>query len=267
MDLMAHDRVDLAFAFLNAYLERTGDYAGLRPLAFYAVYRALVRAMVDALALEQSPGDRVELQARLICRIKAAGAYVDRPPPALFIMHGFSGSGKSWLSERLIAPLAAVRIRSDVERKRIAGIDSPGDNDAFGQGLYKPEMTRRTYARLLECAESSLKGGMNTIIDAAFLSGADRRSFRELAVRGGLRFVILDCRADRSTLVRRVEERGKLRTDPSDADTAILAHQPQVAEPLNAVERASALAIDTADPQACEGALTAIRRLLKIDPA
>ena len=55
MDLMARDRPDLAFAFLNAYVERTGDYEGLRHLAFYAVYRALVRAMVDSLGIEAEP--------------------------------------------------------------------------------------------------------------------------------------------------------------------------------------------------------------------
>ncbi len=110
MDLTAHDRTDLAFTFLNAYVERTGDYEGLRHLGFYAVYRALVRAMVDSLGAEQSPAHRGELQARLKSRIKAARAYVNPARPALILMHGLSGSGKSWLSEHLIAPLAAVRI-------------------------------------------------------------------------------------------------------------------------------------------------------------
>ena len=58
MDLKAHDRKDLEFAFLNAYLEHTGDYDGVRHLAFYAVYRALVRAMVDSLGAESDPKHR-----------------------------------------------------------------------------------------------------------------------------------------------------------------------------------------------------------------
>ena len=222
MDLRAHDRTDLAFAFLNAYVERTGDYEGLRHLGFYAVYRALVRAMVDSLSAEQSPAHRDELQTRLRARIKAAWAYVDRPRPALIIMQGLSGSGKSWLSEHLVAPFAAVRIRSDVERKRMAGIDSDDVAGDFGQGLYRPEMTRRTYARLLECAESCLKGGINTIVDAAFLSRSDRRSFQELAVREGAPFIVLACQADHATMVRRLEERRQRHTDPSDADVEIL---------------------------------------------
>jgi hypothetical protein len=177
MDLTAHGRKDLAFAFLNAYLERTGDYAGVRHLSFYSVYRALVRAMVDSLGAEKDSRHRQEFQVRLRMRVKAAAAYVNRSAPTLFIMHGLSGSGKSWLSERLVPQLGAVRIRSDVERKRLGGIPpSVVRQVGFTQGLYTPEFSHRTYARLLECAESCLKGGVDVIVDAAFLSRGHRDS-------------------------------------------------------------------------------------------
>ena len=265
MDLTARGRADLAFTFLDAYLERTGDYEGLRHLGFYAVYRALVRAMVDTLGAEQSPARPGELYARLKSRIKAARTYVDRPRPALILMHGLSGSGKSWLSDQLIAPLAAVRMRSDVERKRIAGVNSKNAAGGFRQGIYSPDMTRRTYARLLECAESALKGGMNILVDAAFLTRCVRHFFQELAAREGSPFIILACQADHATLVRRLAERGQRRMDPSDADAAILAQQPQVADPLDDEERASTLLVDTTDPNASRNALAAIRSLLSID--
>jgi aminoglycoside phosphotransferase family enzyme/predicted kinase len=267
MDLTAHARTNLAFTFLNAYVERTGDYEGLRHLRFYAIYRALVRAMVDGLGAEEMPEQRVELHARLRSRIKAAWTYVERPRPALIIMHGLSGSGKSWLTEHLIAPLAAVRMRSDVERKRIAGLDAGCTPADFGQGLYNPEMTRRTYVRLLQCAENSLIGGINTIVDAAFLTRSHRRSFRELATRAGSSFMILACQADVATMVRRLEKRGQRRADPSDADVAILAQQHQLTEPLDAEERADTLALDTTNPKALHYALAAIRRRLNIDAA
>lgn len=267
MDLAAHDRTDLAFTFLNAYVERTGDYEGLRHLSFYAIYRALVRAMVDSLGAEQTPTQRIELQTRLRARIKAAWAYVERPRPALIIMQGLSGSGKSWLSEHLVAPLCAIRIRSDVERKRIAGVDCDCVAGGFGQGRHSPEMTRRTYARLLECAESALKGGINTIVDAAFLTRSDRRSFQELAAREGSPFSILACQADHATMVRRLEERGQRRTDPSDADVAILARQPQVTEPLDERDVASTLVIDTTDPEAPQNAVAALRGRVNLDAA
>jgi uncharacterized protein len=260
MDLTAHGRKDLAFAFLNAYLERTGDYDGVRHLAFYSVYRALVRAMVDSLGAEKDSGHRQELQSRLRMRVKTAAACVTRSAPTLFIMHGPSGSGKSWLSDRLVPQLGAVRIRSDRERKRLGGIPTSVVHEVgFEQGLYKPEISHRTYARLFECAESCLEGGVNVIVDASFLQGADRLLFRELAMRGGFRFVILVCKADPLVLTQRVQKRAQLGVDPSDAGAEVLKRQLQKKQPLGADEQSDVITIDTTEPQAFQKAFAAIQ--------
>ncbi len=103
MDLAARGRSDLAFVFLNEYVGHTGDYDGIRLLPFYAVHRALVRAMVDALAAEQDPRKRRDFARRFQARIDVAVDFVRPRPPILILMHGPSGSGKSWLSERLVA--------------------------------------------------------------------------------------------------------------------------------------------------------------------
>ena len=263
MDLRACGRKDLAGAFLNAYLERTGDYDGVRHLAFYSVYRALVRAMVDSVGAERDGAQRREFQHRLLARVKAAAGYMDRPPPALFVMHGLSGSGKSWLSERIASQTGAVRIRSDVERKRL---DS-GPAVAIGGGgradaLYTPEMNQRTYARLLEAAESCLKGGVDTIVDAAFLACADRASFRDLAKRMGCRYIVVACEANPAVLAQRLERRALSRTDPSDATAEVLNRQLRNGEPLSADERTAGIRVDTTEPQAAEKAIAAIRSRL-----
>jgi aminoglycoside phosphotransferase family enzyme/predicted kinase len=257
MDLTARGRKDLAGSFLNAYLERTGDYEGVRHLAFYSVYRALVRAMVDSIGAEHDDAHRREFQRRLRARVRAAAAYIDRPPPALFVMHGVSGSGKSWLSERIAAELGAIRIRSDVERKRLG----------CGEDLYTPDMNRRTYARLLEGAESCLKGGVDTIVDAAFLAGGDRRMFGDLAIRLGCRLIVLDCEADTTALAQRIEKRALLHADPSDATVEVLNWQLQNSEPLAADERTAAIMVDTTESQAAEKAIATIRsRVGRIGP-
>jgi uncharacterized protein len=252
MDLTAHGRKDLASAFLNAYLERTGDYDGVRHLSFYSVYRALVRAMVDSLAVEGDAAKRSEFQGRLRKRVKAAAEYATRPVPTLIIMHGPSGSGKSWLSERLAPLLGAVCIRSDVERKRLAGAVPKED-------IYGPAMSRRTYAHLLECAESCLSGGMNTIVDATFLKREDRRLFRDLAARQGVAFVVLACQADPAILAERVQERAASRVGPSDADVDVLEHQLKSRERLDSEERVQAIEVETAQPLVCEKVAVAIR--------
>jgi hypothetical protein len=260
MDLTAHGRKDLAFSFLNAYLENTGDYDGVRHLSFYAVYRALVRAMVDSLGAEKDLRNRLEFQNRLRMRVKAAAAYVNRSAPTLIIMHGVSGSGKSWLSEQLVPLLGAVRMRSDVERKRLGGIPASGAHEVgYEQDLYTPEFSHRTYARLFDCAESCLKGGVDVIVDAAFLNGADRRLFQDLAVRAGFRFIILACKADPATLTERIEKRGKVHADPSDADLEVLDQQLRYKQPLSADEQSAVIGADTTDPEASQKAVAAIQ--------
>lgn len=267
MDLQAHDRKDLAYEFLNAYLEYTGDYDGIRHLSFYSVYRALVRAMVDSLGAETDLDNRREFQNRLRMRVKAAAANISQSAPTLFITHGPSGSGKSWLSERLALQLGAVRIRSDVERKRLITFqESAVHHGGFEEGLYKPEMGRRTYARLLECAESCMKGGVNTIVDAAFLNAAERRLFRDWAKREGFRLIILACEADPLVLTQRVEDREQLQVDPSDAGVEVLTRQLQNKEPLSADEQPDVIVVDTTAPHACQKTLAAIQdRLPRID--
>jgi hypothetical protein len=269
MDLTAHGRKDLTFAFLNAYLERTGDYDGVRHLAFYSVYRALIRAMVDGIRAAQDSSHRGEFQDRFRDRVRAAAAYIGRPSPVLFIMHGVSGSGKSRLSERLASHLGAIRMRSDVERKRIGATPEASVCGAtYAKGLYAPEISRRTYAHLQSSAESCLQGGMDTIVDAAFLTGEDRRLFRDLALRMGCRFLVLACEADSATLAQRIEKRALLRSDPSDADMEVLSRQLQIRESLAAEELATAIRIDTTQAKASEQAIAAIyERLGQSDPA
>jgi uncharacterized protein len=263
MDLLAHQRKDLAYAFLNAYLEQTGDYAGVRHLAFYAVNRALVRAMVDGISAEKDFQHRAEFQKRLRKRIKTAAAIANHAVPTLFIMHGVSGSGKTWTSERMARELGAVRIRSDVERKRLGGVSgSAMERAGFEQGLYTPDMSHRTYACVLESAESCLKGGFDVIADASFLRGADRRLFSDLAAHGGFHFLIVACEADPSVLARRVEEREHSHVDASDADLVILARQLHRAEPFTAAERLRTITVNTNTAQLSRKALVAIKERL-----
>ena len=263
LDLTSRGREDLAWSFLNAYLAQTGDYEGVRLLVFYAVYRALVRAMVDSLEAERVPEHRQRSLERLRRRVRTAADFMNRPAPALFIMHGLSGSGKSWLSERLGAHLGAVRIRSDVERKRLAGTrGSNAGESGYGQGLYTPEFNQRTYLRLIECAQHCLEGGVHTIVDAAFLKAADRRLFRDLAAHHGMRFFIIHCEAAREVLERRIAERRRSQTDPSEAGPEVLAQQLGHREPFDAGEQSSIIAADTLRADVLQAVLGAIRERL-----
>lgn len=253
MDLISHERRDLACTLLSRYLEITGDYEGLRVLPFYAVYRALIRAKVDVLMIERVPARATEFRARLQQRLRAAQQWTVRSPSTLVLMHGASGSGKSWLSERLVPRVRAVRIRSDLERKRLAGIE-PSEAAVTGvrQGIYAPEFSHRTYARLAECAEHGLEAGLNVIVDAAFLQPTDRAMFHTIAERTGAAFVIVSCQADPIVLAGRVRERSTQHADPSDANLAVLENQLREIAPFDAAEQRHVVVVNTAGPDAVE---------------
>ncbi len=248
MDLVSHERADLAFALLSRYLEITGDYEGIRLLPFYAVYRALVRAKVDAYAAEQMPARATEYRQRLHQRLLAAVRWTEPREPVLVIMHGASGSGKSWLSERLVPALSAIRIRSDLERKRLAGVTGHAATADVGQGIYTSAFSHRVYARLADCAEIILQAGCNVIVDAAFLDPADRELFQGLAARLRVGYLVVACHADASVLAARIERtRRRHGHDPSDATTAVLAEQLSSIKPFTSSEQPHVISVNTND--------------------
>jgi uncharacterized protein len=246
MDLASHGRADLAFALLSRYLEVTGDYDGVRVLPFYAVYRALVRAKIDALMVEKVPARAAEFRERLQKRVATAQTWTAPRQPMLILMHGPSGSGKSWLSGRLVPSLRAVRVRSDLERKRLAGIESTMPATArVREGIYTPAFSHRTYGRLADCAESCLRSGLSVIVDAAFLDANDRRLFRTLAERLKVPYAIVSCEADPITLAQRVDERAREHKDASDATLSVLDTQLREIQPFEAAEEAYVVHVGT----------------------
>lgn len=264
MDLVSRSRHDLAYEFQSRYLEQTGDYDGLPLLPLYASYRALVRAKVDALGAEHAGAEqRRLLEERLASRLAAAAGFMQAEPPALLIMQGPTASGKSWLSERLVGAVPALRIRSDLERKRLAGAD-PLAQRGFGldEGAYTPAENERTYARLRQCAASALEGGCNVVIDAAFLQAAQREPFRALARERQLPFLIVACRADPAALAGRLEARARNGHDPSEATREVLEAQLRRMEPLTPQERALAIEVDTRSPVEADAAIARMRQAL-----
>ena len=235
MDLLHRNYAALAWRFLNAWLEVTGDYEGVALLRYYAIYRALVRAKVAALRLEQV-ADKLSVQsarAELSSCLKLAIQFSHRLALKLWITHGLSGSGKTTLAQTLLEKHGMIRLRSDVERKRMAGLaplaKSRGD---IGEGLYTQQASRKTYEHLAELAEGLLRAGWPVVVDAAFLERDQRDLFRELAGRLEADFKILDMQADPDVLRERVVRRQAQGLDASEADVRVLEHQLATACPL-----------------------------------
>jgi aminoglycoside phosphotransferase family enzyme/predicted kinase len=246
MDLIDRGQSALAYRLLNQYLTHTGDYAGLAVLPFYFVYRALVRAKVDRIRLSQgdvSSSERTADEAEFSGYLQLAQSFVSRPAPILMITWGLSASGKTSISSQLLEVMGAIRIRSDVERKRLLNLDFMTRTKAgIGNGIYTPEMSQRTYDCLLDQARQILHAGFTVIVDAAFLDAQQRAAFAKLAQELALPFVILQCVASASTLRQRICQR---QDDASDADLTILEHQLAHLRPLTGEELVYAITIDT----------------------
>ncbi len=252
MDLQAASRQDFAGRFLNAYLESAGDYGGLSVLRYYLAYRALVRAKVMLMRASQQGCTRedrasaTELSRRYL---NVAASYAQPSRGFVLITHGFSGSGKTTLSQPLLELSGAIRIRSDIERKRIHGL-APKERPRSGiaEGLYRPDATESTYRRLLALARIIVEAGNSVIVDATFLQHRRRDMFRTLAARAGIPFLIVDFTASEALLRERILARSERGDDASDAELAVLEHQLRTHEPLQTDELESVFAYDASGP-------------------
>ncbi len=251
MDLVARGEQQLAYAFINRYLECSGDYAGVTVLGLYVVYHALIRAKIAVIrAIErahETARRHDQKEAAHYCAV--ARRWMEPGAPRLIIMHGYSGSGKTWLSRQLMLRLPAIRVRSDIERKRMHGLqETERSSAAPGQGLYGPGVSAGVYERLAGLAETMLAAGQNVIVDAAFLDRSERDRFCDLAGRMGSDFAILSARAAHEKLELRVEERQRTGSDPSDADVAVLRYEFDHSDPLGDDERDRVVEVATDRP-------------------
>ncbi len=243
MDLLQRGWPQLAWRFLNAYLENTGDYSGIGVLRFYLAYRAMVRAKVAAIrANQEDPAQAEKEQAACRSYLALAHDCLTRRRLALIITHGLPGCGKSTFAQIALERLGAIRVRSDVERKRLFGLDALADSRSqTGAGIYGEEATRRTYARLHELARNLIAAGFPVIVDAAFLRHAERESFYALAREMGVPFIIASLRTDGAILAQRLAQRSSRGDDASEADAAVLRTLQAVQEPLQNKELAAAV--------------------------
>lgn len=238
MDLVERAHSALAAHFLNRYLEATGDYAGIAVLNLFFVYRCLVRAKVAVIraAGREDDGTQDLEEARQYCDIATRQAAPRRP--VLLLMHGFSGSGKTRVSTELMAALPAIRLRSDVERKRLFGLDETASSESdVGAGIYSGAADDRVYSWLLELAGVLLASEHNVIIDAAFLDRGRRSDALAVADDTGSPAFIVDVHAPVEVLRQRLESRAVAGRDASEADVSVLSHQLASADKLTDVER------------------------------
>jgi len=169
MDLEFHGRRDLAMIFLQEYLAASGDAGASELVDFYSVYRAFVRGKVASFRLKD-PGillkEKEAAKEKAISYFRLARGYIlrQRLSPALVVVCGLSGSGKSTIAAALARELGLELLSSDRIRKELAGVPLQQHSlDKYGSGLYAPAASEATYRELLARADSALAAGQGVI--------------------------------------------------------------------------------------------------------
>jgi predicted kinase len=263
MDLEDRGLKSLSRRLISRYLERTGDYAGLELLNFYKAYRALVRAKIALFSLAHQ-ADPVQKAATLRQYRNYAGlaeSYSAIPSPFLAITHGVSASGKSHVALRLVEALGAIRLRSDVERKRLFG-EQKAAAQGLASGIYDQDASAATYQRLNQLADAALHAGFPVVIDATFLKHEQRAAACKVAEETGTPFLILDCHAPEAVIEAWLVQRQAEGGDPSDATLEVVRAQMANREPLTAEELAQSSRIDTDQASSLDSLVARIRQHL-----
>ncbi len=233
--------------FINGWLEQTGDYAALPLLNLYKAYRALVRAKVGLFRLHQEtdPAQREAILVQYRSYASLAEGYSQIPARILAITHGVSASGKSAVALRVVESIGAIRVRSDVERKRLPGQAETPASTALDSGWYRPEITRATYQRLHELAGQILQAGFSVVLDATYLYREQRQAAQDVAETRGVPFLLLDCHAPLEQILQWLAERQTAGQDPSEATAEVIQAQLARQQTLEADERPHSLRVET----------------------
>ncbi len=264
MDLIDRGAPRFGWRLLNVYLEQTGDYEGLTILRFYLTYRAMVRAKVTGIRLAQKRSKNTEsldLASELKKYLALAASFTQSSHPVLLIMHGLSGSGKTTVSQTLLESLGTIRIRSDIERKRLLEISQTTRTEPQQTSfVYSENSTQATYSQLAILARSILQAGFSVIVDATFLKQQYREVFSKLAKELNFPFYILDIRAPETLLRQRVASRLQEGKDASEADISVLEQQLSEDDPFSPSEQSHVLEIETEHPNDLGNVVTVIQK-------
>ncbi|MNO85092.1 hypothetical protein D3C76_764520 [compost metagenome] len=262
MDLEDRGLKCLARRFISQYLELTGDYQGLELLNFYKAYRALVRAKVSLFSMpaEATPVQRATTLRQYRNYANLAESYSTIPSRFMAITHGVSAVGKSHVAMRLVEALGAIRLRSDVERKRLFGEQTVAND--LQAGIYSADASAATYQRLHDIAAVILHAGFPVVVDATYLKHAQRDSAAKVAEATGAPFLILDCNAPQAVIESWLALRQVDKKDPSDATLAVIEAQQASREALTPAEILCSKRVQTNESGTLDTVVEQIRQRL-----
>ena len=251
MDLDALGVPHLADELIDAYAKETGDEMLATLTTFYKCYRACVRGKVESIKSledEVSSSEREQARDRARANFSLAFRYALRGRPALVIVCGLAGTGKSTVSRRLSYRTGFTVLSSDRIRKRLAGLsETARATAAYGAGIYSRSFDRLTYDTLLAGAREHLRDGRGVIIDATFKRPEDRRNALDIGAQAGKPVLFVECQTPEREVLRRLRARATRDSEVSDATAEIYLNQRADFEPITEVRAGRHLEIDTSE--------------------
>ncbi len=249
MDLERLGARNLADELIGSYAELAKDDDLATLLPFYKCCRAAVRGKVESIRSREheiDPAERERARQLAEAAFALAARYARRSAPALLVVCGRSGTGKSTLARTLRNRNGFEILNSDRIRKRLAGIAPDTRTLApYKGGIYTDEFTRRAYEALLAEARAQLNDGRGVILDATFKDRADRAAALALAAQRGVPALFIECRADDAEVIRRLRARADRAAEVSDATAEIFRLQSAEYEALSEIGPRNHLVVDT----------------------
>jgi uncharacterized protein len=219
MDFDRRGRSDLGERLLSRYRALLPEACGPdHLLRFYRLYRAFVRGKVSAFLAGDpgiDPGLRAQAAAESRAYFNLALGYL--APPALVLLSGPMGVGKSTIAAPLATALGGLWLRSDQVRKALAGLPATSAQAVpFGRGIYRSEFSRRTYAVLASQAAQALARGETVVVDASFARAGERKKMATLARKAGVPLLLVQLHCPPELARERLDARQAQGSDPSD---------------------------------------------------
>jgi len=254
MDLDRLGAPRLGEELLSHYSTAADDVALLSLLPVYKCYRAAVRGKVEVLAssqLELGSEARELVRDRARRYFRLALGYARHSPswnpllPALLVVCGLSGTGKSTFARVLSDYTGMPVLSSDVIRKELAGVRPTESMRAdYGEGIYTESFTHKTYSAMLDKASKILRSGAGVVVDATFKEAPQRERFAALGKDCGVPVLFVECRLDRIEVLRRLDERSRPEGQVSDATRSVYLRQLEEFVPMSAIPYADHIAVN-----------------------
>ena len=234
MDLEARGRPDLGYYFSEQYQGRCQDAELFNLLPFYRCYRAYVRGKVQSFRLDETELTALErevvaLRARRYFDLAARYASPLRRPTVIAVT-GLPGSGKTSLARAIGGELGLRVVSSDTVRKTLFEIK---ERHKYGVGPYSGDANRLTYQAVVDRSRDLLVRDGGVVLDATFRRNADRTVARDMTLKTGAQWRVIECQLAPELVRERLERRAALKEGLSYATWETYLRQRPEFEPFD----------------------------------